>query len=304
MPTIVIAGATGFIGQNLTASLLANQATVIVLTRRPKAPQTLHHPLLSYVYWDGSKQGEWTRHVDGADAVINLSGQSIAGKRWSRARKRELLLSRTEPTGALVKAMEASRARPRVLINASAVGYYGNVPQEDVSEDHSPGADFLSELCVRWETSALKAREVGVRVVLLRSGIVLDEKMGALQRMLIPFRLFVGGALGSGDQWFPWIHREDEVRAILFALETASVSGPVNLAAPEPATMRDFARVIGITLHRPSFFRVPSFVLRAMLGEMADIILTGQKVTPQKLIKAGFEFRYPTLVRALEDLLR
>lgn len=304
MPKIVIAGATGFIGQKLTSSLLASQTTVVLLTRRPDAVRTPLHPLASYVHWDGKNQGEWTRCVDGADAIINLSGQSIAGKRWSDSRKEELLLSRTQPTNALVQAMKASGARPRVLINASAVGYYGHVPRETVAEDHPPGNDFLSKTCAAWEAAALRAQELGVRVVLLRSGIVLDKNWGALQRMLFPFRLFVGGSLGSGDQWFPWIHNEDEVRAILFTLGRGGISGPINLAAPEAATIRDFTEAIGIVLRRPSFFRVPAFVLRAALGEMADIVLTGQKVIPQTLLKEGFEFRFPTLVGALGDLLR
>ena len=304
MPKIVIAGATGFIGHRLTSCLAESEATVVVLTRQPDAIRTPRHPLISYVRWDGKNQGEWTRSVDGADAVINLSGQSIAGKRWSKSRKAELLSSRTQPTNTLVQAMKAAGARPPVLINASAVGYYGHVPMEPVTEDYPRGNDFLGKLCGAWEAAALSAEELGVRVVLLRSGIVLGADGGALQRMLVPFRLFLGGSLGSGDQWFPWIHEEDELRAVLFALETHSVSGPVNLAAPEPATMRDFAKAIGSVLHRPSFVRVPEFVLRATLGEMADIVLTGQKVIPQKLSKAGFEFRFPKLIGALEDLFR
>jgi uncharacterized protein (TIGR01777 family) len=303
LPKIVIAGATGFIGQKLISSLLVSQATVVVLTRRPESVRSTGHSLVNYVKWDGENQGEWNRHVDGADAIINLCGESIAGKRWSDTRKKELLLSRTQPTDALVRAVRESRAIPPVLINASAVGYYGNVPKEPVTEDHPPGDDFLGKLCAEWEAAALRARELGVRVVLLRSGIVLDKRGGALQRLLLPFRLFAGGSLGSGDQWFPWIHEEDEVRAILFSLQTGSISGPVNLAAPEPATMHDFTNAIGVVLRRPSFFHVPAFVLRAALGEMADIVLTGQKVIPQKLSKAGFEFRFPTLVGALEDLL-
>ena len=304
MPKIVIAGATGFIGNKLTSRLAESQATVVVLTRQPDAIRTPQHPLVSYVRWDGKNQGEWTRSVDGADAVINLSGQSIAGKRWSKRRKHELLSSRTQPTNTLVQAIKAAVARPPVLINASAVGYYGNVPMEPVTEDNPRGNDFLGKLCGAWEAAAFRAGELGVRVVLLRSGIVLSADGGALQRMLVPFRLFLGGSLGSGDQWFPWIHEDDEVRAILFALETHSISGPLNLAAPEPVTMRDFAKAIGSVLRRPSLFQVPEFVLRAALGEMADIVLTGQKAIPQKLTKAGFEFRFPKLIEAFEDLFR
>ena len=304
MPKIVIAGATGFIGQKLTSRLLDLQTPVVVLTRKPASGMPTRRGLCRYEQWDGKNQGDWAKHIDGADAVVNLSGQSVASGRWSKARKQELYSSRMDSTNALVEAIGASTVKPSVFLNASAVGYYGHVEQGAVTEDHPPGNDFLGRLCADWESAALSARAFGVRVVLLRTGIVLGSEGGALQRMIFPFELFAGGPLGSGDQWFPWIHEEDEVRAILYAIGRSSLSGPVNLSAPESTTMREFSDALGRALHRPSALRIPAFLLRALLGEMADVVLSGQRIVPQKLMKEGFEFSFPTLPGALADLLR
>lgn len=245
----------------------------------------------------------WHRHIEDADAVVNLAGESLGARRWTRSRKESLISSRVEPTKAIVDTLKVVTPRTRVLVNASAVGYYGPVEEGDVAEDHPAGDDFTSALCVQWEQAAIAAEASGVRVVLLRSGIVLDPRGGALQRMILPFRFFAGGPLGSGYQWLPWIHREDEIRAITFLLETERLSGPFNLAAPGSATMREFSSVLGEVLRRPSVVRVPAFVLRGAMGEMADIILKGQRVIPQKLLQMGFTFRFPALTEALEDLL-
>jgi len=301
---MVLAGATGFIGQKLTSRLLDSQISVVVLTRNPASGRTTKHARLSYGQWDGKNQGDWTKHIDGAEAVVNLSGQSVASRWWSKTRKQELYSSRIDSTNALVEAIGASTVKPSVFLNASAVGYYGHVEQGAVTEDHPPGNDFLGRLCADWESAALSARAFGVRVVLLRTGIVLGSEGGALQRMIFPFELFAGGPLGSGDQWFPWIHEEDEVRAILYAIGRSSLSGPVNLSAPESTTMREFSNALGRALHRPSALRIPAFLLRALLGEMADVVLSGQRIVPQKLMKEGFEFSFPTLPGALADLLR
>jgi len=300
---IVIAGATGFIGKMVTKNLLDSEHSVVVLTRNPQRATTSSHPLLQIVHWDGRSAGSWHRHIVDAEAVVNLAGESLGTKRWTKSRKQALISSRIDPTRAIVNAMKTATPRPRVLVNASAVGYYGPVEESDVTEDHPAGDDFASRLCVEWEHAALEAKAFAVRVVLLRSGIVLDPRGGALQRMILPFRLFAGGPLGYGNQWLPWIHREDEIRAICFSLENELVSGPVNLAAPESASMRDFSAALGKVLRRSSAIRVPAFVLRALLGEMADIVLTGQRVIPQKLLQAGFKFRFPALKDALEDLL-
>jgi uncharacterized protein (TIGR01777 family) len=301
---IVIAGATGLIGKLLTKTLLNSGHSVVVLTRDSQLPKTSSQPLLHFDHWDGRGAGIWHRHIDHADAVVNLAGESLGAKRWTKSRKRILITSRVEPTVSIVNAMKAATAKPRVFVNASAVGYYGPVEEGDVTEDYPAGNDFTSALCVEWEQAALAAMALGVRVVLLRSGIVLDPHGGALQKMILPFRLFAGGLLGSGDQWLPWIHREDEIRAICFVLENKGVSGPVNLAAPESVTMREFSTLLGKALRRPSVMRVPAFVLRALLGEMSDIVLTGQRVVSKKLLQEGFEFRFPELKDALENLLQ
>jgi uncharacterized protein len=299
----VIAGGSGFIGQKLTHEFLEEQHRVVILTKRPSGIRTIQNPNLEYAHWDGMTEGNWMKELDGAAAVINLSGESIGSGRWSARRKQQLVSSRIESTNVLVGAIENAKVRPSVLINASAVGYYGDVKVGDVTEDQSAGNDFLADLCVQWESAAMRATRSGVRVVLLRSGLVLDTRGGALKRLLLPFRMFVGGPLGSGRQWFPWIHEHDEIRAILFAVERDDLSGPLNLVAPEPVTMRDFSTALGKALHRPSTFAVPAFALKVILGEMADSVLTGQRVVPKKLTQAGFGFRFPTLARALADLL-
>ena len=300
---IVIAGASGLIGSLLTKSLLNSRHSVVVLTRNPQRSTTSPHPLLQVEPWDGRTAGNWHRHIVDADAVVNLAGESLGTARWTKSRKRALISSRVDPTQAIVDAMKGTTNKPQALLNASAVGYYGRVDDGNVTEDHPSGSDFTSSVCVEWEQAALAAKSFGVRVVLLRSGIVLDPRGGALQRMVLPFRLFVGGPLGSGNQWLPWIHRVDEIRAICFLLENSRVSGPVNLAAPESATMQDFSRALGKSMRRPSVMRVPAFVLKVVLGEMADIVLTGQRAIPQKLLQAGFTFLFPGLKGALDELL-
>jgi uncharacterized protein len=301
---IVIAGATGLIGKLLTEDLLASKYSVVVLTRNPRPSTLTSNPLLQIARWGSKEHKEWHQHIEGADAIVNLSGESLGSKRWTERRKQTLISSRVDPTQALIDAMKMAPAKPRVLLNASAVGYYGPVKEGDVTEEFPAGTDFAARLCAQWERTALEANSFGVRTVLLRSGIVLDPRGGALQKMMQPFRFFAGGPLGSGNQWIPWIHREDEIRAIRFALDNGQISGPVNLAAPEAATMRAFSTALGKALRRPSAMRVPKFVLRALLGEMADIVLTGQRVVPRKLLQAGFTFRYPELKDALEDLLK
>jgi uncharacterized protein (TIGR01777 family) len=300
---IVIAGATGLIGKMLTKDLLESGHSVVVLTRSLRQASTTSPPRLQIVRWDGRSTGGWQRHIDEADAVVNLAGESLGTGRWTKSRKQVLVSSRVDPTVAIVHAIKAATRKPKVLMNASAVGYYGSVEQGEIAEDRPAGTDFVSRICVEWEHAALGAEAVGVRVVLPRSAIVLDPRGGALQRIILPFRLFAGGPLGSGNQWLSWIHREDEARAIRFLLETERLSGPVNLAAPESATMRDFSVALGRALRRPSSMRVPAFVLKALLGEMADMVLTGQRVVPRKLLQAGFEFKFPSLKDALEDLL-
>jgi uncharacterized protein (TIGR01777 family) len=301
---IVLAGATGLIGGRIVQKLVEAENEVVVLSRNPtKRIGLIPHPI-RFIQWDARTPGDWCGEFDRADAVINLSGESIGGKRWTTPKKNRILSSRVNSTKAIVDAIAASGRKPEVLVNASAVGYYGDTGGEDVLESHPGGSDFLADVCHQWESTARAAERFGVRVVLPRSGVVLDAHAGALKKFLLPFRLFVGGPLGSGNQWFPWIHLEDEVGAILFAVENAALAGPVNVVAPELATMREFCSALGRALKRPSWARVPAFLLKIALGEMSDMVLKGQRTIPQRLLDAGYKFRFPRLDEALLDLLK
>ena len=298
---IVVAGGTGFIGSSLLPLLRRAGHEVVVLTRDPeRAPPT---PGVTRVRWDGVTQGEWTVYVQGADAVINLAGESIGGGRWTSSRKERIVASRVNATRALLEAIRRGEKGPSLFISSSAVGYYGPVESGEVAEDHPPGSGFLADVCRLWEQEALAVGELGPRVVILRTGVVIGEKGGALERMLLPFRLFAGGPLGSGRQWFPWVHGDDVAGVILFALGNAALAGPVNLVAPETVDMRSFCAALGRALSRPSWLPVPAMALRAALGEMADMILTGQRVVPAKLLALGYQFRYPALAPALASVV-
>jgi uncharacterized protein (TIGR01777 family) len=300
---VVIAGGTGLIGRKLIDALLQQNHHVLLLSRTPGKIHE-HRSSLRMEFWDANARDSLTEFLDGSDAVINLTGESIAGKRWTRIQKARIRSSRIESTQAIVAAIKQAKRKPSVLLNASAVGFYGNVPEGDVMEPHQQGEGFLADVCASWEAEALKAQESGVRVVLLRTGIVLDKRGGALQKILLPFQFFFGGPLGSGKQWFPWIHLLDEIGAILFVMGNEHLSGPLNLAAPEPVRMSEFCRTLGKILRRPSWIHVPAWALKLALGEMAEpLLLHGQKVIPQKLIAAGFTFQFPTLEDALKELL-
>jgi uncharacterized protein (TIGR01777 family) len=299
---IILAGGSGFIGKALTARLLADGHSVTLLTRDP-ARVHVSGSALRVQQWDAATVGAWGASVDGADAVINLTGELISGKRWSPAQKELIRSSRISSTRAIVQAIGAATKKPSLLINASAVGYYGDVPSGDVPESFPAGRGFLAEVCQEWESSAYAAQAHGVRVVTPRLGVVLAPDGGALAKMLLPFRLFVGGPIGSGRQWFPWIHRDDVVAGILFLLRTPTVSGPVNFAGPEAVTMKEFCRALEAAMGRPSWAPVPAPILRIMLGEMAGMILGGQRVVPKKLSGAGYTFRYPTVGAALREIM-
>jgi uncharacterized protein (TIGR01777 family) len=300
---VVIAGGSGLIGSKLIDKLLLRDHRVILLSRNPKKTRESFSSV-QVEFWDAKTNDALTDVLDGVDAVINLTGESIAGKRWTHTQKERILSSRIESTQAIVGAIKQDRRKPSVLLNASAVGYYGNVPEGEVTEGHPKGAGFLADVCALWEAEALKAQEFGVRVVLLRSGIVLDKNGGALRKILLPFHFFIGGPMGSGKQWFPWIHLQDEVSAILFSMENEHITGPINCAAPESVRMLEFCKTIGKILQRPSWVRVPAFLLKRVLGDMAEpLLLHGQKMIPQKLIDAGFEFQFPKLEEALRELL-
>ena len=298
---IVITGATGMIGSLLVERLATRFDTALVLLSR-KPAQEFPVANRQWLAWQPGASGEWQRAIDGADAVINLAGEPIAGKRWSPRQKLILRSSRIEATQSLVEAIGKSKVKPKTLISASAAGYYGPHGDERLNEDSKPGDDFLSRLCVDWESEAKKAESFGVRVSVLRTGIVLAKGAGALQKMVPPFKLFAGGPLGSGLQWMPWIHIDDEVGLIEFLLDRAETRGPFNGTAPNPVTMAEFSQALGRALNRPSWASVPPSVLALMLGEMADMLLTGQRAIPDAALKLGYQFKYPHLADALSAL--
>jgi hypothetical protein len=246
--------------------------------------------------------GGWEESIDGADGVVNLAGEGIAEKRWTERQKEIIRSSRIDCTRALVHAIAKSKAKPKFLINASAVGYYGARGEETLTEESAPGKDYLARVCVAWEEEAKKAQDQGVRVALVRTGIVLAKGKGALAKMVPPFKFFVGGPLGSGKQWMPWIHVEDEIGLILFLIENANAQGSFNATAPNPVTMEEFCSVLGKVLNRPSWAAVPASALTLLLGEMADMVLAGQRALPKGAEKLGYNFKHPTITEALESL--
>lgn len=299
---IVVAGGTGFVGKALLRGLAGRGDEVVLLSRGPETFEAAAG--IRAVYWDGRSSQAVFPHIGGAEAVVNLAGENVASGRWSAPRKERILSSRVDSTRALVEAIGALDKKPAVLVNASAVGYYGNVDAGMVTEESPSGEGFLAEVCRRWEEEAARVLEHGTRAVMLRIGIVLEKDGGALSRMILPFRLFAGGPLGNGRHWFPWIHRDDVVGAILHALDNNSVRGAVNATAPEPVRMREFCVRLGRVLGRPSWARVPAPVLRFLVGEMADdMLLAGARAVPAKLRETGYRFLYPELDAALAAIL-
>jgi uncharacterized protein (TIGR01777 family) len=296
---IVIAGGTGFLGSALAHALADDGCVVAILTRSGggKTPRKAR-----FIEWkpDGSV-GPWLFAIDGAEAVVNLAGESIAFRRWTAAQKKRILESRVMATRSLVEAIHKAGAPPPVFVSASAVGYYGPLGDEIAAEDHAPGSDFLADVCVQWEREAARAG-TRTRVVSIRTGLVLDRKGGALPKMLPPFWFGAGGRVGSGRQYWPWIHHQDWVDLVRFAIRTPSVTGPINLTAPTPVTNADFASALGRALHRPAFLPTPGFALRLLLGEMADALLSGQRAVPAKAERLGFKFAFSDVDTALRRL--
>lgn len=292
---VLIAGGTGFVGRALVDALVKRGDSVSVMSRSPGSVKAAA----------GSVSGiGYDADVEGFDAVVNLAGAGIADKRWTVSRKTELLSSRTGPTSRLAKSLADSRSKAAVFVNASAVGFYGSRGDEELDEKSKVGTGFLPEICTQWEGATKSASDAGIRTVLLRIGIVLEKDGGALKKMVTPFKLFVGGRLGSGKQWMSWIHRDDVVGLILHSIDNPAVSGPVNATAPNPATNADFSRILAKTLGRPCLFPVPGFVLKLMLGEMSELLLEGQKVHPTAALATGYSFHHPDLRGALTAILR
>jgi uncharacterized protein (TIGR01777 family) len=301
---IVIAGGTGFLGQPLATQLRADGHDVVVLTRRgDTAPAGRSARVVAWT--PNGEAGAWASEIDGAGAVVNLAGEPIAGRRWTAAHKAGILESRVLATRSVVAAIGRAASPPAVLVNGSAVGYYGPHGDEIVTEHTGQGSDFLGQVCGKWEAEAQRASSDRTRVVCVRTGIVLEKAGGALPQMLPPFKLGVGGPVGSGRQYWPWIHREDWVALVSWAIREPAAAGPVNATAPQPVTSAEFARALGRALHRPAFMPAPGFALRLLLGEMADsLLLSGQRAIPQRVEGAGFGFRHPRLDAALAAIFK
>lgn len=296
---VLMTGGTGFVGTFLSRELVKAGHEVTILTRRPQPPPS--ELGIDYVVGDPTQEGPWMGAVPDHDWVINLAGASIFS-RWSEAHKREIFGSRLRTTRNLVIALSEGDRR-QLFCSTSAVGYYGPRGEETLTEDSAPDAGFLGDLAKAWETEALKAQKLGIRTVITRFGIVLGKDGGALGQMVPMFRRFLGGALGDGSQWFSWIHRQDHARAFLFVKDHPEIQGAVNFTAPQPVRNRELTQALGRVLHRPTVMAAPAFMVRLIMGEFGETLLTGQKVLPKRLLDAGFTFHFPSLEMALADLL-
>ncbi|WP_165855015.1 TIGR01777 family oxidoreductase [Marinobacter sp. JSM 1782161] len=295
---ILVTGGTGFIGQRLCPELLERGYRLTILSRRDDAEVRARCGRVNSI-----QSTEAVLDLDDIHAVINLAGEGIAEGRWTEARKRALRDSRIALTHALIDALEQRTQRPDIFVSGSAVGYYGSHGGEAVTEDAPPRDEFTHQLCADWEAAARRAEAWGARVCLSRTGVVLDRDGGAMARLLLPFRLGLGGRLGDGQQYMPWIHREDVVQALIWMLESSDASGPYNVVSPHPVTNKAFTRAMGKALHRPTLFTVPAFALRAAMGEQAVLLLEGQRALPARLQQTQFEFRYPELEDALHQIV-
>lgn len=299
---ILFTGGTGFIGNAIINALAPTPSDLVLLTRGEKRMELRGALTLKYVPWDAATPGDWMSAVDGCDAVINLVGKNVFEQRWNEKVKKGILESRTHSTRLLVDAIAKATVRPKVLVSASAVGFYGDRNEETITERSSGGSDFLADVVRQWEAEAYRAEQFGVRVATPRIGLVLEKSGGMIGKMLLPFRMFVGGPIGTGRQFLPWVHMEDVVRGILYPLENESFSGVYNLTSPHPVTMDEFSRTFGAVLHRPSWLPVPNFALQALYGEGAKVILSGQRAVPERLLEAGFQFSHTELQPALASM--
>jgi uncharacterized protein (TIGR01777 family) len=302
---IAVTGATGFVGSRLVERLQADGHQVVVFSRNPDHarrvfPQSAF-PNLEVVAYTPTQAGNWQGAIAGCDGVVNLAGEPIS-ERWTPEHKNSILTSRKLGTQKLVEAISQANPKPQVLVNASAIGYYGTSETGTFDESSSSGSDFLAEVCREWEAEAEKVKAAGVRLVILRVGIVLGMG-GAIAKMITPFKLFAGGPIGSGRQWFSWIHREDLVSLILQALAQPGMEGVYNATSPNPVRMAEFCAALGQVLHRPSWLPVPSIALEVLLGDGAKVVLEGQEVLPKRTQTTGFQYQYPTVRQALEQVL-
>ncbi|AOX01573.1 TIGR01777 family protein [Moorena producens PAL-8-15-08-1] len=299
---VAITGATGFVGRRLVERLQEEGHQPLILTR-DSAKARKQFPNLETITYTPTESGDWQNAIAGCDGVVNLAGAPIAEERWTPARKQEILNSRQLGTQKIVEAIALADPKPTVLVNASAIGYYGTSETVTFDETSPAGDDFLAEVCQAWEGEAQKVKEADVRLVILRIGIVLGNG-GALAKMIPPFQMFAGGPIGSGRQWFSWIHRDDLVNLIIAGLTRPDMEGIFNATAPNPVLMSELCKAIGDVLNRPSWLPVPSVALEALLGEGATVVLEGQQVLPKRSTSYGWEYQYPTVKQALVDILK
>jgi uncharacterized protein (TIGR01777 family) len=300
---VVITGATGFIGGALCKKLCKDYE-IVALSRNTEAARKSIGDIAKIVLWDAKTSAGWAEEANGAFAIINLAGENAASGRWNKARKSRILQSRLDAIGAIVETIKQLKNKPKVVVQTSAIGWYGLSSDESFDEDSPLGEGFLAGVCRDIESRAEEYERLGVRCAIIRTGVVLGRDGGAFPKMVKPFRFYLGGYLGSGRQWFSWIHLDDEIAAIKFLMENESLKGAFNLTAPQPVTMREFSKILGKVMHRPVWFNAPAFAARLAFGEMADeMLLSGQKVLPKRLLNTGFDFKYTNVKQALVDII-
>jgi uncharacterized protein len=304
---IAISGATGFVGSRLVERLHQEGHRILVLTRNPTSAQKVFpspaFPNLEIIAYTPTLSGVWQDTISGCDGVVNLAGEPIAEGRWTPEHKQKILNTRKLGTQKIVEAIAKANPQPTVLVNTSAIGYYGTSETASFDEDSASGNDFLSQVCQEWEAEAGKVKDANVRLVILRFGIILGNG-GALGKMITPFKLFAGGPIGSGQQWFSWIHLDDIVSLIIQALTKSTMAGVYNGTAPQPVRMNDLSTTMGNVMNRPSWLPVPGFAIEAILGDGAKVVLEGQQVLPKRTLESGFEYQYPNLQSALTQILK
>jgi len=304
---VFVTGGTGLVGSRLIRALVKRGDAVIALTRRPETARTLFGEGITIVGGDPTATGDWVGATADCDAITHLAGENVFAHRWSETFRNLLRTSRVHSTENVVKALaqhpRTSTGQPKVLVNASAIGFYGPREDEELDEGAPTGDDFLARLCVDWEKAARRAEMHGTRVAVVRVGVVLDKEGGALKAMVMPFKMGVGGRTGSGKQWISWIHHADMTNILLLALDNAVATGPINATSPNPVPNRAFAKALGRALHRPAFIPTPGFALRVMLGQVSQLLTTGQRVLPRRAQALGYTFRFPTIDAALADIL-
>jgi len=301
---IIVTGATGLIGSALVSELKKKNYEVIVFSRNAEKAKLTLPNADNWIDWTFNSNDKWAKSVDGVHGIIHLAGAGVFSKRWSDTYKKEIESSRIDGTRSLISAIEKSSIKPEVFIGGSAVGYYGACDDQQIAETAPNGSDFLASVCKKWEDESLKARNFGVRTIVVRTGIILDTRDGALKQLLLPFKLFAGGPVLPGTQYFPWIHIQDEVGIILHSLENKTVEGAVNASAPNPLTMNDFCKALGKAVSRPSWAPVPGFAMKLLLGEVATMLTNGQRMIPQKALETGYKFKFTDCETAIRNLVK